>query len=394
MSAPHSAPGTGESDRVHLDFNATTPLRPEAREVLLDVLDSGAANPSSVHDAGRAARAIIDDARDCIAGALGVGEDDVLFTSGGTESNNLALLGTLDATKGPLGLITTPVEHPAVLEPAHIAAERWPERVELTLLGVDQVGRPDLDELSRRVAAGPALVSIIAANNEIGTVTSYGDVRAAIGDRKDVIYHADSVQLLGKRRFDLDGVDMASFSAHKVGGPVGVGLLIRKTKSPLVPRAFGGAQEAALRPGTENVAAIAAAARAIELAVEEADAFESRSAKLIELLWAGLSATIPGLEINGPNINDPQRLTNTLNVSAPLQEARTLVVRLDLEGLEVSAGSACASGSIEASHVLSALGISPNRAAAGIRLSLGKGTSERDIHSTVDKLRRTLGEAT
>ena len=237
------------------------------------------------------------------------------------------------------------------------------------------------------------LVSIIAANNEIGTVVPFECVRDAIGDRSNVIYHADAVQLLGKRPFQLAGVDLASFSAHKIGGPVGVGLLVRRVKSPLSPRTFGGAQEAALRPGTENVAAIAAAARAVELAVQEASAFEERTRTLSHLLWSRLHSEIPGIKLNGPPLDDPLRLTNTLNVSLPCQDARTLVVRLDLDGVEVSAGSACASGSIEASHVLLALGISTDRAGAGIRLSLGRETTEEDIHSAVDRLRRTLGEA-
>ncbi|QDV10160.1 Cysteine desulfurase [Planctomycetes bacterium Poly30] len=379
--------------RVHLDYNATTPLRPEARAVFLEVLDSAAGNPSSVHHSGRAARAVVDDARARVADALGVDEDAIVFTSGGTEANNLALFGSLEALEGPIQLITTPVEHAAVLEPARAAAERWGGRVRLRLLTVDAAGRPDLDELQALIAEGPALVSIIAANNEIGTVTSYGEIRAILGERSDLIYHSDSVQLLGKRRFDLSAVDLATFSAHKVGGPVGVGILVRRRKTPLAPRLFGGSQEAALRPGTENVAAIAAAACAVDLAVQETAAFETMTAARTGQLWTGLREAIPGIQLNGPALDDPRRLTNTLNVSAPLQDARTLVVKLDLAGLEVSAGSACASGSIEPSHVLGALGIDPQRAAAGIRISLGKSTTEEDIHTAVDKLRRTLGEA-
>jgi cysteine desulfurase len=263
----------------------------------------------------------------------------------------------------------------------------------LCLLPVDAEGRPDLDELRALTAAGPALVSIIAGNNEIGTITPYDEVRAALGERKDLIYHADSVQLLGKRVFDLSDVDLASFSAHKVGGPIGVGVLVRRRKTPLSPRLFGGAQEASFRPGTENAAAIAAAACAIELAAREAAAFQSRTAELTKRLWNGLEEAVPGIQLNGPALDDPRRLTNTLNVSVPRQDARTFVVRLDLEGVEVSAGSACASGSIEPSHVLDALGIDPKRAAAGIRISLGTSTSKADIHMAVDRLRRTLGEA-
>ena len=233
----------------------------------------------------------------------------------------------------------------------------------------------------------------MGANNEIGSTTDLREVRARIGE--DGVFHSDVVQLLGKKHLDLtgSGVDLASLSAHKVGGPIGVGVLFRRPGAPIAPTTFGGSQEAELRPGTENVPAIAAAAVAIELAVKETEAFQRETSRLTALLWDGLRSKVPGMSLNGPPIEDPTRLPNTVNVSAPAGDARTLVARLDLAGLEVSAGSACASGSLEPSHVLSALAIDPERARSGLRLSLGKASLEQDIHTCVERLGRTLGGA-
>ena len=344
--------------RVHLDYNATTPLRSEAREALLGALDGGLGNASSVHGAGRRGRAAVDEARERVAAALQVPEDGVVFTSGGTEANNLALFGALGAGPGDMRLVTSTVEHAAVHGPAlHLQAAgrdvRW--------IGVDRSGALDLDALRAASADGPSLVSVMGANNEIGSTTDLAEVRARIGGQ--AVFHSDAVQLLGKKHLDLmgAGVDLASLSAHKVGGPIGVGVLFRRPGVKVTPTTFGGAQEGELRPGTENVPAIVAAAVAIELAVGEAEAYQQETARLTGLLWRGLRAELPNLSLNGPAIDDPTRLTNTLNVSSPSGDARTLVARLDLAGVEVSAGSACASGSLEPSHVLKALGLDPGR---------------------------------
>lgn len=376
--------------RVHLDYNATTPLRAEAREALLGALDGGLGNASSVHGTGRKGRAAVDEARERVAAALGVPEDGVVFTSGGTEANNLALFGALGAGPRGMRLVTSTIEHAAVQAPAlHLQA--GPR--EVCWVGVDRHGALDLDALESAATGGPALVSVMGANNEIGSTTDLAEVRARIGER--AVFHSDTVQVLGKKRLDLmaSGVDLASLSAHKVGGPVGVGVLFRRPGAPVMPTTFGGAQEGALRPGTENAPAIAAAAVAIELAVEEAEAYQREMARLTGLLWQGLRAKLPDLTLNGPPIDDPTRLPNTLNISSPNGDARTLVARLDLVGVEVSAGSACASGSLEPSHVLKALGLDPDRARSGLRISLGSDTQEADIHTCVERLGRTLGGA-
>jgi len=376
--------------RVHLDHNATTPLRPEAREAFLVALDGGLGNASSVHGSGRRGRAAVDEARERVAAALQVPEDGVVFTSGGTEANNLALFGALGAGPADMRLVTSTIEHAAVQAPAlHLEANsrdvRW--------VGVDRHGALDLHVLEEATAGGPALVSIMGANNEIGSTTDLAEVRSRIGG--EAVFHSDSVQLLGKRPLDLmgSGVDLASLSAHKVGGPIGVGVLFRRPGTPVAPSTFGGAQEGELRPGTENVPAIVAASVAIELAVREVDAYQRQTARLAGLLWQGLRSALPDLSLNGPPIDDPTRLPNTLNVSSSCGDARTLVARLDLAGLEVSAGSACASGSLEPSHVLKALGLDPERARSGLRISLGSGTREADIHTCVERLGRTLGGA-
>lgn len=359
---------------------------------MVELLDEGLGNASSVHGTGRRARALIDEARETIADALGVGEDDVLFTSGGTESNNLAILGTLDAAPAEMAVVTSVAEHPAVLEPV-ARAEALGRRVTRVPIGAD--GGLDFEALGAAVGPDPTLVSVMAANNEIGSTTNLARVRSTIGEGPDRVLHTDGVQMLGKLNVDIPGwgVDLASFSGHKVGGPVGVGLLIRCGLPSLSPRVFGGAQERGLRPGTENVAAIAATAEAIRIAVREVAEYAERTSSLARLLWASLRARVPDVRLNGPRIDDPDRLPNTLNISAVRGDSRTLVARLDLGGLEVSSGSACASGSLEPSHVLAALPIDSERARSGVRISIGRSTTEADIHTAVETLGRTLGEA-
>jgi cysteine desulfurase len=377
--------------RVHLDHNATTALRPEVRAHWLERQDALAGNASSVHSAGRAARAVLDEARERTAAALGVHEEEIVFTSGGTESNNLALFGSLADPRGA-ALVTSAIEHSTVLAAAE-ELERRGARV--TRVGVDREGNPDLDALVRSATEkGTALVSVMSANNEIGTVVDLARIAARLEEcgRARPRLHTDAVQALGRIPVALraSGVDLATFSAHKVGGPLGVGVLYRRRGVALRPIFFGGGQENELRPGTENVPAISAASLAIELAVAEEPEFRARTLALSRTLWEGLRARVGDVELVGPPLDLASRLPNTLNVSARGIDGRMLVARLDLEGLEASAGSACASGSLEPSHVLLALGLPAERARSGLRLSLGRATSAQDIHSAVDILSRTL----
>lgn len=382
--------------RVHLDHNATTRIRPEAREALIEALDRQQGNASSVHAAGRAARAMLDEARERVAGALGVLEDEVIFTSGGTESNNLALHGVLRRAEGAGRLVTTAVEHAAVLAPAEDLAS---DGHAVTRVAVNAEGRVDLDEIVEAAeGAGTALVSVMAANNEVGTCV---DV-AALADKLDrlapaarPVLHTDAVQLLGKRPLDIQALraNLVSLSAHKVGGPIGCGVLIRRMGTHLRPLQFGGGQEADLRPGTENLPAIVAGSVAIALAVDEQEAFAARAQTQVEALWQGIRDGVTGSRVLGPPLDDPWRLPNTLNVHVEGVDGRAWVTRLDLEGLEASAGSACASGSLEPSHVLMAMGLSRDAARAGLRLSTGRTTTDEDIHSAVDIVRRTAASA-
>ncbi len=370
--------------RVRLDHNATAPLRAEAREKWLEVARALGGNPSSLHASGRAARACIDEARARIAAALEVGEDELVFTSGGTESNNLALLGCVRAGGPNAGLVTTSLEHSSILGSAKALAQ---EGRLLRIVRCDSLGSPDLDELRSAVLSiGSGVVSVAAANNEIGALAPLARIGQLLGELRAPRpwFHTDAVQALGKIPVRLAewGVDLASFSAHKVGGPVGIGILWRRRGVAIQPLFHGGSQEGGLRPGTENAAGIASAAVAIELAVGEQAEFALRVGELVSYLWEGIHQTVPGARILGPPL-DRTRLSNTLCVLLPGMDGKVLGMRFDLEGLEVSAGSACASGSLEPSHVLLALGHDEDAARAGLRISLGPSTSRDDCDRAI-----------
>jgi cysteine desulfurase len=378
--------------RVYLDHNATTPMRPEARDELVRCIDRLGGNPSSLHAAGRTARQVLDDARERVAAALRVHEDEIIFTASGTEANNLALLGALGAMPEERGLLTTTVEHSAVLAAADDVARvgRAVYRIR-----VDEEGTPDLTELSEQLATGRfGVVSVMAANNEVGTLSPLSEIAdrlEPLGDDRPR-FHTDAAQALGRVPIELDRwrVDLASFSAHKLGGPLGVGVLVRKQGVPLTALLHGGGQEHGLRPGTENVPAIASAAIAIELAVREQADYEKRMRELSSVFWRQVQAVLPEAVLLGPEIGSARRLSNTLNLSLAGVEGHVLVTRLDLAGLEVSAGSACASGSLEPSHVLRAMGLSDERARAGLRVSFGRTSTPDDSRAAVDALRRTF----
>jgi len=384
------------SPRVYLDHNATTPLRPRVRAALLETLERLRGNPSSTHAAGREARHLLDEARERAAAALGVEEDEVVFTSGGTEANNLALDGALSAPAGggtaAGGLVTTAIEHASVLGPARrLAASGRP----LEIAPVDPQGRVDPgDVLARADRCGARLVSVMAANNEVGTLGPVAELGAALATRdpsRRPLLHTDAVQALGRVPLDLAGwgVDLASLSAHKLGGPVGIGLLVRRRAVRLEPLLVGGEQEGGLRPGTEDVAGVVAACLAVELAAAEQASYAARLGELEGQLWSSLSSRLQGVRLLGPPLGSPQRLPGTLNVLLPHIEGSVLVTRLDLEGLEASAGSACASGSLEPSHVLRAMGLDERDARAGLRLSLGRSSTWEDVRQAVDILVKT-----
>lgn len=366
-------------------------MRPEARAELLRSLDDLGGNPSSVHASGRAARAELDDARERVAAALGVDGDEIIFTSGGTEANNAALFGALPSGAA---LLFSAAEHSSVRAAGESLGSAGRA---VRMVAVDPQGRLDLSSLADALGEGAAgLLSSVGANNELGTVAPFAEIRAALDSgsaEAPPAWHADCVQMLGKlpvKPREL-GLDLASFSAHKVGGPLGVGVLWCSRSLPFSPRMVGGGQEGGLRSGTENLPAIAAAAVAIELAVSEQPEYAARTLALAEELWLGIQGAIPEARLVGPGLDNEGRLPNTLCVLLPGADGRVLVPRLDLAGLEVSAGSACSSGSIEPSPVLLALGYDEASARAALRLSLGRTTTQAEVRSAINTLGITCG---
>ena len=380
---------------IYLDYNATTPLCELARTAMLPYLDRHFGNPSSVHAAGREARAAVDDARDRLAGLLGAKPHEIIFTSGGTESCNLAVLGL---SRCPLSrgghLISNKAEHHAVLNALEHLEKH--EGFEVTWLNVSRDGIVDLDQLADAIRPETRLVSIMAANNETGAIQPMGDI-SKICRTKGVLLHSDMVQSFGKSaiRTDSSGgeidpaaaglVDAASFAAHKFYGPKGAGFLFLRSGLSIQPIMFGGAHENQRRPGTENVPAIAGMAAAAEFALEEHEQEKERN--LRDELWRKIEISFPEAQQNGAGAD---RLANTLNASFPGLSSETLLMALDLEGVCASSGSACMVGSVVASHVLLAMGMSMEMASSAVRFSLGKQTTEDEIEKAGEAVGRVL----
>jgi cysteine desulfurase len=353
---------------IYLDHNATTPLLPEVRTAMAPYLDDRFGNPSSAHGAGRRARAAVEEGRRAIAARIGVRSSEVVFTSGGTEGNNLAIFGVVEAPGAHV--VASPIEHSSVLEPIAELARRG---AEVTYLPVDGAGRVLAADVAAAIRPHTALVSIGWANNEIGTVQPMEAI-AAICRARGAKLHVDAAQAFGKIEVDAALFDLCTLSAHKVGGPKGVGALVVRGGTRLRPLLFGGKQERGLRSGTENVAAIVGFAAAAALIRPDAGLAARR-----ERLWRGLEA-IGGARRNSPAENC---LPNTLNVAFAGVRGETLVAALDLEGVAVSVGSACAAGSAEPSHVLRAIGLDAEAARDGLRFTLGPPTSDDEIDEAV-----------
>jgi cysteine desulfurase len=361
---------------IYLDYNATTPLCAPAREAMEPFLTRHYGNPSSVHAAGREARAGVDDARDRLADLLGAKPHELIFTGSGTESNNLAVLGLAraHASRGR-HFICARTEHHAVLNAFEHLGRR--EEFDVTFLPVDQHGLIDPDELARAIRPNTILVSIMTANNETGVLQPMAELQRLCHER-GVLLHSDMVQSFGKVDTDLEesGLAAASFAAHKFYGPKGAGLLYLRAGVPIEALQFGGAHENQRRPGTENVAAIVGMAAAAEFVLRERAREQEREGILRDRLWERISAACPGATQNGA-VSD--RLANTLNVSFAGLSSETILMALDLEGVCASSGSACMVGSVVASHVLLAMGLSAELAGAAVRFSLGRETTEKDI---------------
>ncbi len=368
---------------IYLDYNATTPLCDEARETMLPYLDRYFGNPSSVHAAGREARAAIDDARDKLAALLHSKPHELVFTSGGTESCNLAVLGLGRCPVSRGGhVISNKAEHHAVLNALEYLEKR--ENFEVTWLNMSRDGLADLDQLASAIRPETRLVSIMTANNETGVTQPIHDISQICRDR-GVLLHSDMVQSFGKIEIDLSLVDAASFAAHKFYGPKGAGMLFLRSGLSIQPLMFGGAHENERRPGTENVAAIAGMAAATDFALKEQEKEQQREKVLRDKLWTCITKIFPAAQQNGDSV---RRLPNTLNVSFPGFDSETLLMVLDLEGVCASSGSACMVGSVVASHVLLAMGLSMERASSAVRFSLGKQTTAEEIERAADAIAR------
>ncbi|WP_244499839.1 cysteine desulfurase family protein [Tardiphaga robiniae] len=371
-------------DRVYLDWNATTPLRPEARAAMVAAWDL-AGNPSSVHTEGRQARRIVEDARAAVAGALGADSRNVVFTSGGTEANVLALTPGLVRKPGVPArrLIVSAVEHASVLAGGRFAAG------DLQVLGVDRDGVVKPDELRVLLAGGePVLVSVMLANNETGALQPIPELAGIVHDAGGLL-HVDAVQALGKISIDIKllQADLLSISAHKIGGPKGIGaLVLANGVAGLDPLLRGGGQELGRRAGTENVPGIAGFGAAVTAAMASLDGMK-RVEKLRQRLEAGLRQSSNGLVF----AQDVPRLPNTVLFGAPGLRAETAVIGFDLEGIAVSSGSACSSGKVQPSHVLEAMGFGPELTQGAVRLSLGWSTTEADVDRCLEAWRKLSG---
>jgi len=366
--------------RIYLDHNATTPLFPEVIDRMTGALREEFGNPSSVHHFGQQAKAAIDEARTDVATLLGADPSEVLFTSGGTESDNIAIRGAAEALEatGRRHLIASSIEHEAVLNTLKAMAKRgW----RTTLLPVDQTGIAAPDALRAALADDTALVSVMHANNEIGTIQPIAELARMAHDR-GALFHTDAVQSAAKLPISVRslGVDMLSISAHKFYGPKGVGALWIRRGLRVLPLLTGGRQERSRRAGTENVAGIVGMGVAARLARGKMADECTRLSALRDRLEAEILAAVPGTAVNGAR--EP-RVPNTTNVSFDRVEAESLLIALDLEGIAVSTGSACSSGTLEPSHVLKAMGFNAHRAQNSIRFSLGASSTDAEIDRVI-----------
>jgi len=370
---------------IYLDYNATTPLCDAAREAMLPYLDRHFGNPSSVHAAGRETRAAIDNARDKLAALLRVKPNEIIFTSGGTESCNLAVFGLARCRmQGGGHVISAKTEHHAVLNAIEHLEKH--EGFEVTWLNVSRDGIIDVDQLADAIRPETRLVSIMSANNETGVIQPMREI-SQICREGGVLLHSDMVQSFGRIDTELSLVDAASFAAHKFYGPKGGGFLFLRSGLSIQPIMFGGAHENERRPGTENVAAIVGMAAAAEWTLRGRETEQQREAQLRDDLWTLIAENVPDAKQNG--VNAPT-LANTLNVSLLGIDSEMLLIALDLEGVCASSGSACMVGSVVASHVLLAMGLPMERARSAVRFSLGKWTTADEIKAAGDAVRKIV----
>ncbi|HEU4642253.1 MAG TPA: cysteine desulfurase family protein [Gemmatimonadaceae bacterium] len=366
---------------IYLDHAATTPVRPEVLQAMEPFYGSRFGNPSSTHRWGREARAALDEARERVARCLGASPDEICFTSGGTEGDNFAILGTFHALRdrGRRAVVTTPIEHKAILAAVHHAAH---EGAEERILAVDRDGLVDRASFDALVRDDVAVCSVMWVNNEIGVMQPVPEL-AATAKGRGVVFHTDAVQAFGKVAIDAGSTpfDILTLSGHKIGAPKGIGAMYVRRGTPCEPLLHGGSQNRGLRPGTENVAAAVGLARAAELAVEERETEMRRLGELRDRLEAALLERIPDAVVHA---RGAPRAPHVLNISVPGTDSESLLMALDLAGVACSSGSACQSGNVDPSHVLTAIGVPHQLAVAAVRMSLGSLTTPESVERVAE----------
>jgi cysteine desulfurase len=368
--------------RVYLDYTATTPVAPEVLAAMLTYFSEEYGNASSIHTFGQRARGAVEEARESVAALLGARPAEIMFSSGGTESNNHAIFGVVGGAEGrSKHVITSAVEHSAVLDPCKALEERG---VAVTVLPVDRDGIVNPEDVRRAIRPETVLITIMLANNELGTIEPIEEI-AKIASKNGVTLHTDAVQAAGKIPIEVAklGVHLLSISAHKLYGPKGVGALYVRKGTHLEPLLYGGHSERDRRPGTEDVTSIAGLGKAAELAVAHMKDEGRRIAELRDRLENGLLERIPHASVNGSRAH---RTPNTTNLTFPFIEGEAMVIALDLKGIACSTGAACSSGAVEPSHVLTAIGLAPEDARATLRLSLGHHTTDEEIDFALDTI--------
>lgn len=374
--------------RIYLDYAATTPTHPDVVKAMLPYFTEKFGNPSAIYACAQETKAAIEDARSKVARLLGARDEEIVFTSGGTEANNFAIKGTAYANKRKGNhIITNVIEHHAVLETCHFLEKMG---YQLTILPVDSYGMVSPDDVRNAITPKTILITIMMANNEIGTIQPIAEI-SKIAREAGVYLHTDAVQTACHLPINVDelGVDMLSMSAHKFYGPKGVGALYIRKGTRLVSFMHGGGQERNRRASTENVPGIVGMGKAVELAMDEMDTEAKRITRLRDKLIKGLFDRIDPLRLNG---HPQKRLPNNVNISIAFVEGEAICLNLDVEGICASTGSACSSGSLEPSHVMLALKLPPEEMRSSIRFSLGKWTTDEEIEYVLDVLPRIVNK--
>jgi cysteine desulfurase len=368
--------------RIYLDYAATTPVHPDVLKAMLPYFTDAFGNPSTIYSYGQEAKGAVDEARSRVAGLIGAGGEEICFTSGGTEADNSALMGVaLSNESRGNHIITTSIEHHAVLETCKYLEKRG---FKITYLAVDNYGMVDPDAIRKLITSKTILISVMHANNEVGTIEPLAEI-GKVAREAGVCFHTDAVQTTGHIPLDVNelGVDLLSMSAHKLYGPKGIGALYIRKGTKMTAFMHGGEQERGRRAGTENVPGIVGLGRAAEIARQEMDEEVALLTSLRNKLIAGIQERIDNTRLNGHPV---KRLPNNINVSIGFVEGESILLNLDLEGICASTGSACSSGSLEASHVLLATGCSHEQAHGSLRFTLGKWTVETEIQRVLDVL--------